>query len=239
MIKLPELNCDLGEGIACEAEIFPWIDTASVACGGHIGDEESLFATLSLAKKLNKKVGAHPSYPDRENFGRLSIQLSDESLISSIHSQIQLFEKVAKQVGITMSHIKFHGALYNDSASNSGLADLLTDFLKAYYLDVSLFTPPKSILNELATQKGLICELEVFGDRVYQDDSRLLPRSVPNSLLVTSSEVNKQISSILENGYLITASNNKLMIKADTICLHGDNPKIMDFLPTIRNKFWS
>jgi UPF0271 protein len=239
MINLPELNCDLGEGIACEADIFPWIDAASVACGGHTGDEVSLTETLGLAKKLNKKVGAHPSYPDQENFGRVSIEINDDSLINSIYSQIQLFERIAERVGIPMSHIKFHGALYNDSSSNPDLAGKLVDFLKNQYPTIPLFTPPTSILHHLAVEKGLSCKLELFGDRVYQDNYQLLPRLLPNALLIGKNEVSSQISDILEKGYIITSTNNKLKVKADTICLHGDNPKIMDFLPSIRKHYWS
>ncbi len=124
-----EINCDLGEGISDETEIISFIDVASIACGGHTGDAISIRKTLLLCQKLGKKAGAHPSYPDQENFGRKSMQLSPEALLQSIYAQIERYSDIANSLEIPLDHIKFHGALYNDAASQAELADMLTDFL--------------------------------------------------------------------------------------------------------------
>ncbi|WPR76632.1 LamB/YcsF family protein [Algoriphagus sp. NG3] len=239
MSKLPEINCDLGEGIADERLIFPYIDTASIACGGHYGDESSISQTLALAIHFKKNVGAHPSYPDPKNFGRKTMKILDKDLKKSILIQILKFEQLAEKAGIPMEHIKFHGALYNDAVANPELADSLTDFIATYFHNTPIFAPPHSELEKYIIQKGLKHRMEVFGDRRYLDTYRLVPRSVFGSHMVTESDISSHLETLLGKGFLQSDSGNSLPIKADTICFHGDNPGINDFLPLIRKKFWS
>lgn len=239
MKKLPEINCDLGEGMPNEKQIFPFIDTASIACGGHFGDENSISESISLALKHKKKAGAHPSYPDQKNFGRKRMKISDKDLKKSILIQILKFEQLAEKAGLPMDHIKFHGALYNDAAMNSELADSLTDFIATYFHNTPIFAPPHSQLENYIIQKGLTSRTEVFGDRRYLDNYQLMPRSVFGSHMATESEISSHLKSLLENGYFLSDTGKKLHIKADTICFHGDNPGIEDFLPIIRKRFWT
>jgi len=238
MRKLPDINCDLGEGISSEEKIFPWIDAASVACGGHYGDQFSIEKTLLLAKRFGKKVGAHPSYPDKENFGRKSISISSEELISSIQNQIQLFLEVSKKVGLSLDHIKFHGALYNDAAASSDLADLLTGFLKRSYPEATVFTPPNSQMEVLAKKKGLAIKREIFADRAYNADFSLVSRSISGSLLSDEKSISTHLNQIFSTGEILAIDGTKLPVKADTLCFHGDNPGLEIFLPKIRNKWW-
>ncbi|MEP1088201.1 LamB/YcsF family protein [Algoriphagus sp.] len=239
MLKLPEINCDLGEGIPNEELIYPLIDTASIACGGHFGNKNTISQSIGLARAYQKKVGAHPSYPDQKNFGRKTMEISREDLQKSILNQIQTFELQAEKAKLPMDHIKFHGALYNDAASNSEFADHLTDFIASNFWQTALFIPPHSQLAYFAEQKGLILRNEVFGDRCYQDNYQLMPRSESGALMVSVSEISAQLETLLHYGYVSSASGEKLQMKADTICFHGDNPEIATILSSIRKRFWT
>lgn len=233
-----EINCDLGEGVAWEREIFPWIDRASIACGGHIGDEESISTSLALCKKLGVKAGAHPSYPDRENFGRISLSITDEELIVSLRNQMQLFSGVAQQMQVQVEHIKFHGALYNDAAKSPHLAKVLITMIKKEYPDTFLLVSPNSELAREAILQKQPTKLEVFADRRYEDDYCLQSRTINGSLLKTYAEVESQLLALLEKGVLVSSSGKELPIKAETLCFHGDNPEILEFLPQLRAKHW-
>lgn len=232
------LNCDLGEGISDEELIIPFIDVASVACGGHFGNQQTIKNTLALIKKFDKKAGAHPSYPDLENFGRKSISIQPKALINSLRDQINLFLSVSEKENIPLNHIKFHGALYNDVAANVELANELVAFLKLEFDQIPLFAPPHSEIEKAANNINLPIKLEIFGDRAYQDNYKLLSRSIVNSLFTKKNQVVSHLESILNHGKIKTVSGGSIPIHADTICVHGDNPGIMEFLPFIRNQFW-
>ena len=236
---LPQINCDLGEGVAWENDIFPFVDVASLACGGHFGTQESLDSSLSLATKYGKKVGAHPSYPDRENFGRVSIPISIGELIVSIQQQIEWFKDSARAHNLSLDHIKFHGALYNDAAKDSDLANLLTDFLLKNYPQTPLLVPPHSELEKKAQEKGLSIRLEVFADRAYMVDYLLSSRSLQGSLLQDIASVESQVKRLLYEGQILSMEGVQLPIQADTLCFHGDNPSIVDFLPILRKRYWT
>lgn len=232
------LNCDLGEGIADESFIIPFIDLGSVACGGHFGDMDSIRETLILVKKFGKKAGAHPSYPDRENFGRKSLDIKPEVLILSLLEQINLFLEIANSHNVPLDHIKFHGALYNDAAEKRELALVLVNFLKKEFPNITLFVPPFSEIESIAKELKLPIKLEVFGDRAYLSTYKLVSRSVEKSVFTKKKQVISHMKSILAHQQILTSSGELIPVSADTICIHGDNPGIMDFLPSIRKQFW-
>lgn len=238
MKKYPEINCDLGEGIAGEEFVIPLIDAASVACGGHFGDVDSIRKTLRICETFGKKAGAHPSYPDLENFGRNSFEIQKDHLLSSLLNQIELFLKVADELTIPIDHIKFHGALYNDSATKPELANELTDFLANHFFEIPIFVPPHSQMGHFAKAKNLKFRLEIFGDRGYEDDFSLVSRAKAGSLLTTSETIINHLEPVFERGELMSISGTPLPVEADTICFHGDNPGLLEFLPIIRNRFW-
>lgn len=232
------INCDLGEGMPNEPQIIPWIDLASVACGGHFGDKGTIASTLELVRKYGKKAGAHPSYPDLLNFGRKSLNMKPDELIQSLWDQIGLFIQVAKEENLPVDHIKFHGALYNDAAENLPLAQILVDFLKRNFPNIPLFVPPHSVIEQTALEAKLPIRLEVFGDRAYEDNYKLVSRKIENSLFTQTNQVVAHLESILNFGQIRTFSGGLIPVKADTLCFHGDNPGIMDFLPLVRDRFW-
>jgi UPF0271 protein len=236
--KLPKINCDLGEGIANEQEIFPWIDCGSIACGGHFGDEASIASSLKLALANGVKVGAHPSYPDQENFGRKSMKLDLGALTASLNEQIDRFQLVANQLGMPSDHIKFHGALYNDAMANAELAQNLCKWLSLQYKRIPIFVSPGSQMLFWAEQFGLKTRLEVFGDRAYQANYQLVARSEADSLFTTMENVDAHIRPILLERQILTSTGKKIPAIAETVCFHGDNPGLMNFLPIIRKKYW-
>jgi UPF0271 protein len=236
--KLPKINCDLGEGIPNEQGIFPWIDCASIACGGHFGDEASIAFSIKLAKPNGVMVGAHPSYPDQENFGRKSMQLEFGTLVASLNEQIDRFQLVSDQLEMPTDHIKFHGALYNDAMANAALAQNLCEWLSLQFKQIPIFVSPGSQMLFWAEQFGLKTRLEVFGDRAYQDNYQLLPRTENNSLFTTLEEVNEHFRYIVEEHQILTNLGNKIPAQAETLCFHGDNPGLMNFLPILRKKYW-
>lgn len=232
------INCDLGEGISTEASIIPFVDVASVACGGHFGNHETIRETLVLIKQYGKKAGAHPSYPDRENFGRKSLEINANVLIQSLNDQISLFFEVAEKQEMSCDHIKFHGALYNDAAENPDLSLILVDFLKHKFPQIPLFVPPHSELRKAALESGLPVRSEIFGDRAYLKNYKLVNRSVENSLFTRKNQVISHLEEIVNHGRIRIAAEEYISIAADTICFHGDNPGILEFLPFVRNQFW-
>ncbi|HSF54300.1 MAG TPA: LamB/YcsF family protein [Algoriphagus sp.] len=232
------INCDLGEGMPNEAQVIPLIDLASVACGGHFGDRSTINATLELVRKSGKKAGAHPSYPDLVNFGRKSVVLKPDELIQSLWDQIGLFREVADGQNIPVDHIKFHGALYNDAAENKLLAEILVDFMKRNFPEIPLFVPPHTELEKAAQGLKLPIRLEIFGDRAYQDNYKLVSRSLENSLFTQTEQVNSHLESIINLGKIRTYSGQMKPVHADTVCFHGDNPGILEFLPIVRDRFW-
>lgn len=234
-----EINCDLGEGVAGEKDIFPWIDAASIACGGHFGNDESIRKSLELAVRFDKKVGAHPSYPDRTNFGRVSMRMNPVQLIESIDRQISSFVKMLAQTDLQMDHIKCHGALYNDAAADQQLADALTDYFKSAHADTPVFVPPYSQMEKFALAKEVPIRLEIFGDRAYSEDYMLRPRTAPGSLLTEPEQVETHLESIIERNLIRVDAAIQIPIFAQTLCFHGDNPGLLTFLPKIRNRWWT
>ncbi len=235
----PLINCDLGEGVNNEEEIYPLIDSASIACGGHIGDENSIRSSMVLAKKNRVNIGAHPSYPDRKNFGRKSLEIDWDKLEKSLVEQLDLFLTVAQTLQIEIHHIKCHGALYNDAAKSSTLADQLTSLFMTKMPEIPIFVPFQSEMENIVKKKGLSHYVEVFGDRAYDENYRLVSRAETNSLLEDFGSVNEHLESIISESEIRSKSGKKLPVKADTLCFHGDNPGLFDFLPDIRKKFWT
>ncbi len=236
--KIPLINCDLGEGVENEEEIYPLIDSASIACGGHIGDEHSIRDSMILAKKNQVNIGAHPSYPDRVNFGRKSLEIEWDELEKSLQQQLDLFLTVAQTLKVEIHHIKCHGALYNDAAKSTTLADQLTSLFMNKIPEIPIFVPFKSEMEKMVKKKGLPHYIEVFGDRAYDENYHLVSRAEPNSLFQDFQSVNKHLESIISFSQIRSINGKDLSIKADTLCFHGDNPGLFDFLPDIRKKFW-
>ena len=231
------INCDLGEGLNNEHIIMPFISSCNIACGGHAGESESMIECVEISIKNNVKIGAHPSYPDKINFGRKKIDISPSELSYSIISQIESLETIADSYGLELNHIKAHGALYNQMIIDAELSNLYLDTIKDFKKKCSLYIPYKSEIEKIALKKGFSIIYEVFGDRNYNDDLSLVSRNNENALITDPESVVNHIKTIKETESVKTVNGNFKKIKFDTICIHSDTNNSIEILKKINQEF--
>jgi UPF0271 protein len=207
------LNCDLGEGIGNDAALMPYIDEANIACGFHAGNAFTMRETVALCIRHGVKMGAHPSYLDRENFGRKEIELSPEEIYLLVKKQVEILKKIAENAGAKLNHVKPHGALYNTSAKNAAIATAIAKAVKDIDPSLILFGLKNSHSVAAGKALGLKTAAEAFADRRYESDGSLTPRSQPGACLTEIQDVLNQVQKM----------------KADTWCIHGDGPHALAF----------
>ena len=215
-----DLNCDMGENIGNDEDIMPYITSANIACGFHVGDETSMRATARLAKKYRAAVGAHPSWKDREGFGRRERSLASDEVEALILYQIRALAVIAKSEGVDMCHIKPHGALYNQAAKDQVLASVIAKAVKQFNKNLILVGLAGSELIKAGTEVGLRVANEGFPDRNYNSDGTLVSRKQANALIESPEGVALHAVELVQNG--IDFSGRRVHI--DTLCLHGDHP---------------
>ena len=220
-----DLSADLGEGSPGEEEIWPLITSANVACGGHIGDEHSMREAARLAREHNVRFGAHPSYPDRENFGRRSLSMSPDDLRASLIAQMSALAAFAP-----VHHVKPHGALYNDAHKDRALADVIVSALDA---SIAIVAPDQSQMAAAARDAGVRVIREAFADRRYEPDGSLTPRSIAGSTL-TVEEAASQAALLVSDCAVIARDGTRIEIAFDTLCVHADMPNAVERLRAIR-----
>jgi len=215
-----DLNADLGEGDLYDDELLKIVSSCNIACGGHAGDAETMRRTLLSALENDVSIGAHPSYPDREGFGRRSGFLSGEDLLDSLTLQINELKFIAIDTGAQLSHVKPHGALYNDAVNDRELADLIARAISACAPNAAFVGLPDSELQQAAADHDLTFIAEGFIDRAYQDNGQLVPRSEPGA-------VHKSLELVLPQAV-------SLVGKVDTLCIHGDTPGAAEAAAAVR-----
>ena len=225
-----DINCDVGEGVGNEAQLIPLISSCNIACGGHAGDVETATEVIRLAKTHGVKIGAHPSYPDRENFGRKSMDISPQELISSIQTQLDLFSSLLKKENAELNHIKAHGALYNDLAKDTSLAKTFIKAVKPYLGRAKLYAPFNSAIAELARASKIGVVYEAFADRHYNDDLSLVSRTSSQALITNPAKALEQVKSIAVKSNVASVTGNIVELKAETFCVHGDTPSALQIL---------
>jgi UPF0271 protein len=226
-----DLSADLGEGSPRESEIWPLIHSANVACGGHVGDEASMHEAAQLAKRYNVRLGAHPSYPDRENFGRRSMSIAPAALRESLIAQLTSLRDIAG----TLHHVKPHGALYNEAHHDRALAEIIVDALRAVDDDLALVCAATSQMAAAAHAAHIPVIREAFADRRYAPDGSLTPRSDPTALLNVA-ESAEQAELLAEDGVVITSEGTTLLVPFDTLCIHADMDHAVERLQAIRTR---
>ena len=231
------INCDLGEGLNNEHLIMPLINSCNIASGGHAGNSESMMECVEISIRYNVKIGAHPSYPDRLNFGRKKMDISKPELSYSIISQIESLESIANSYGKKINHIKAHGALYNEMIHDLDLSELYLDTLKDYKSKYSLYVPYKSKIENLALQRGFDIIYEVFGDRNYNEDLSLVSRQNENAMINDPKEVINHLTSIINSNAVKTITGDTREIVFDTICIHSDTNNSIEILKEINRVF--
>lgn len=222
------LNADIGElpgeaGRALDRAILRHVSRCSIACGGHAGDAESMAQTLQMAEEYGVLAGAHPSYPDREGFGRSRNNMQAAELSRSLKRQVADLQKVAVEVGVQLRHIKPHGALYNDAARDAELAGMVAMLCVDAGL-TALLGPPASEMERAARAMGLVYIAEGFADRSYEADLSLTPRNVPGAVFSDAETQGDQALSIVLRREVITRTGETVPIQVQTLCLHGDTP---------------
>lgn len=228
--KYIDINCDVGEGIANEEQLFPYISSCNIACGGHFGTKQTIRETLQRAIEHGVKIGAHPSYSDKENFGRVTMNISKDIFVKSIQEQIHNLKAILDEEKGILHHIKPHGALYNDIAKDLKLA---TSFLKAisYYKDdVYLYVPYGSIIASESLKKGFRIKYEAFADRNYNKDLSLVSRKLKGAVIQEPKAVLEHLKRMCLQSKVNTISGVLVDIKADTYCVHGDTSAALDIL---------
>jgi UPF0271 protein len=231
-----DLNCDLGEGIGNDAAIMPFITSANVACGYHAGDRDTMKRTIDLCLQYNVAIGAHPSYPDKENFGRIDLigaTLKVEDIYTIMIDQMVMLQTICTEAGAKMYHVKPHGALYNRAATDEEVSAVIYRAIKEVGADITLYGLSGSQMKKEADRQGLVFRNEVFADRTYQDDGTLTPRTETNALIEDAEEAVQQVLKMVNEKMVCTVSGNIIPIIADTICIHGDGKKAVVFAKKI------
>ena len=218
----------------CDEEIMPLVDMCNIACGGHAGAKQIIKTTLDLANLNNVRIGAHPGYEDRANFGRKYIPLSQSDLIVSITKQLELFLSICNTQNVTPHHVKAHGALYHACNQNKKEAEALLFVLSKLCPDVVVLVAPESQLEKIARSEGFSTMSESFIDRAYTDDLLLVSRSEP-AAVIQDIEVAKKQYEALSKGKILTKSGKVKTLISSTACIHGDNPHCVQILKSIRN----
>jgi UPF0271 protein len=219
-----DLNADVGEGYGQDAALMPLISSANIACGAHAGDSASMREAVALARDHGVAVGAHPSLPDREHFGRREISLSPSDLRESIVAQVQALAAIAASEGSRLRHVKPHGALYNMAARDAELAETIARAVHSVDPALLLFGLAGSALITMAEQAGLRGVSEVFADRGYLPDGSLLPRHRPGSVILNGAVVAVRAVGMAREGTVVAVDGSRVSIRAETICIHGDTP---------------
>jgi UPF0271 protein len=224
------LNCDVGESfgswtMGLDQAVFPYINQANIACGFHAGDPLIMMNTLALAKSHGVTVGAHPAYPDLVGFGRRSMNCSEVEIMALVLYQVSALDGLASSQGITMEYVKPHGALYNDMMAKPAVRMAIMKAIAQFHRPVKLMlqaTQDYSQHEAEAKELGIELLFEAFADRCYADDGKLLSRALPGAVH-SKEKMLEQVKQLKEHGTITSVNGKQLNIKADSLCVHGDN----------------
>jgi UPF0271 protein len=239
-VKTVDLNCDMGESygawkMGADAEVMPFISSANIACGFHGGDPATIRKTVALAAQHGVAIGAHPSLPDIQGFGRRAMKISAQEMYDLVVYQAGAVEGFARAAGAKLHHIKCHGALYNMAANDAALSEAMVR--AARDLGVMLYVLSMSRNFEIAKAAGIRVAGEVFADRGYADDGTLWPRDRPGAMIEDAAQAVKQALAMVEEGYVTSVAGKRVPVAADTVCIHGDQPGAAVFARELRKAF--
>ena len=219
-----DLNCDLGEGAGDEAAVLPFVSSANVACGIHAGNPTVMRETVVAAARAGVAVGAHPGFADREGFGRRPVELPPQEVYDLVLYQVAALAFFAGQAGVRLQHVKPHGALYHAAAARPEIAQAVARATRDARDDLILIGPPDSALSASAAEQHLRFAVEIFADRQYGEDGRLVPRGQPAAVLdLGDGAVAARAVAMVRERKIWTAQGNVLPQAGHTICLHGDH----------------
>ncbi|AXK73592.1 LamB/YcsF family protein [Lysobacter sp. TY2-98] len=229
-----DFNCDLGEGCGTDADIVPLISSASVACGAHAGDATTMRETVALCLAHGVAVGAHPSFEDREYFGRRELDVDADALETSVRRQIETLAELCASAGGRLHHVKPHGALYNLAARDRATADVVARAVHGVDPTLMLYGLAGSHSIDAALEVGLAAAHEVFAERAYDANGRLAPRGTPGAVIADVEPALAQVRRLLHEGVVIARDGTRVPLRADTLCLHGDRADAPAFAHALR-----
>jgi 5-oxoprolinase (ATP-hydrolysing) subunit A len=232
-----DLNADLGEGSGSDQELLQLVSSANIACGFHAGDAVTMLQSVRWAKAAGVAIGAHPSFPDRENFGRTAMQLPAETVYAQMIYQVGALKSLAESEGERLVHVKPHGMLYNQAAADPLLADTIARAVKAVDARLILVGLAGSESIRAAAHYGLQTREEVFADRGYQASGALVPRSQPGALIEDSAQAIAQTLTMVQQRKVQSISGEWVAVNAQTVCLHGDGAHALQFAHALRAAF--
>ena len=240
-MKRIDLNCDMGESygawkMGADAEVMPFITSANIACGFHGGDPATIRKTVRLALDHGVAIGAHPSLPDIQGFGRRVMKISPQEMYDLVVYQAGAVEAFARAAGAKLHHVKCHGALYNMAATDEALSDAMARAAKDLG-SIMVYALSNSTMMRVVKKHNLPAIGEVFADRGYSDDGTLAPRDQPGGMIEDAQKSVKQALAMVEEGYVTSLSGKRVPVSADTLCLHGDQPGAVAFAKEIRKAF--
>ncbi len=236
-----DLNCDMGESFGAwrmgnDAELMNYVSSVNIACGFHAGDASVMRKTVEAALEKGVAVGAHPSFPDLQGFGRRRMALSAQEIFDVVLYQVSALKGICEAFGAELHHVKPHGALYNQAAKDSQIARTIAKAVKAIDKNLVFYGLSGSCLISEAENLGLKTASEVFADRTYQADGSLTPRSETNALIEDSKQAVSQVLQMIKEQTVTATSGENVPLNAETICIHGDGENALEFARTIREK---
>lgn len=229
-----DFNCDLGEGCGNDAAIVPLVSSASIACGGHAGDAASMRETVARCLEHHVAIGAHPSFEDRDYFGRRELPLDADAIRASVKTQVEALAAVCAGLGARLGHVKPHGALYNLAARDRQVADAIAQAVREIDPSLILFGLSGSCLTDAGRAHGLQVAHEVFAERTYDADGRLAPRGTPGAVIDDIETSLRQVRRLLRDGSVVARDGSVVRLRADTLCLHGDRADAAAFAAALR-----
>lgn len=240
-VRRIDLNSDLGEGygpwsMGDDETVLSLVTSANVACGGHAGDPETMYRTLSIAAQNGVVVGAHPGYNDREGFGRRIIPMAPEEITRMVAAQIGALQAVAALVPVEVRYVKPHGALGNLAAADADVASAVVDAVQRIDPDLAVLAISGTEVERVARERGVPVYSEIFADRGYRSTGQLVPRSQPGAMITDSGAAVDRILEFLDSGMMPVVDGDPIPLDAHSICVHGDSPHAVDMTRTIRGK---
>ncbi|MBA7857301.1 5-oxoprolinase subunit PxpA [Enterobacter sp. RHBSTW-00901] len=236
MVKI-DLNADLGEGGSADAELMTLVSSVNIACGFHAGDAQTMLTSVRNAIKNGVAIGAHPGFPDRENFGRTAMVLPPETVYAQTLYQTGALEEIVRAQQGVLRHVKPHGMLYNQAAKDPVLADAIARAVRDCDPQLILVGLAGSELIRAGQRLGLATRQEVFADRGYQADGSLVPRTQPGALITDEEQALAQTLEMVRTGQVIAIDGTSAKVQADTVCLHGDGEHALRFARRLRAAF--
>jgi len=234
-----DINADLGEGAGHDDELFELISSANIATGFHAGDSDTMHAAVCAAREHGVAVGAHPSFFDRENFGRKELNIAYQEVLDAVAYQLGIFQAIASALDVRPNHVKPHGALYNMAVRDANLGDAIARAIESVDSKLILFAPDKSELARAGDAHGLQIAREIFADRNYLNDGWLVPRTRPDALLHDPKEAAARVLRMLREGKVRSVEGDDVDVRGETICVHGDTPGAVEFARELRTQLES